>query len=159
ITELGFKALLLWVVLAPLAHPLVQLPRHHAYVTFDRIWIVSMITLAFAQAGRIVRTRESRLVAFSFALLSATFVLRVATTVAFTLRVPRLWSDALLLPLILFFVARALITTRRAWTQTAGALTIAGTTLALIGIAEKIFGFQLATLTGGEPQGIIGPAN
>jgi O-antigen ligase len=159
VTELGVKALLLWVAIAPLAHPFVQVPRHHAYVTFDRVWVASMITLAFAQSARIVRTRESRLVAFSLAWLSLAFVVRVVSTSGFNLYGLRLWFDALVLPLVLFFVARSLLTTRAAWTRTAGALTIAGTVLAVIGILEKIFGFQLATLTGGEPQGIIGPAN
>jgi O-antigen ligase len=38
-------------------------------------------------------------------------------------------------------------------------MTVAGFLLALVGIAQKVAGFELATLTGGEPIGITGPTN
>src|SRR5205085_2609979 len=60
------------------------------------------------------------------------------------------WMDAALVPLLLFLAARRVITTHDRARRLGGALALAGTILAVIGIAEKIAHFELASLSGGS---------
>jgi O-antigen ligase len=72
-----------------------------------------------------------------------------ATSASFTVPI-RTWLDAIVLPTILFIACERYcsVGTERI-RRLAGALMIAGGVLGAIGIAERIWGFELATLTGG----------
>lgn len=160
VTQLQLDAVLLWIVVAPIAYPFVQFPRNSALLTFDRLWIGPMIGLALTLTARKQQLAPaSRFVGIGFIWLCISFIGRVLTTPNSGLYGVRIWLDALVLPLILFFVARRLTTTDGVWTRITGAFTISGLVLAVIGIAQKVLGFELATRTGGEPIAITGPAD
>jgi O-antigen ligase len=160
VTSLQLDALLVWIVIAPLAYPFARFPQNPALLTFDRVWIASMIGLALGLTLRERRQApQSRFVSICLLLLCITFIARTLATPGSGLYAARIWVDAFLLPLILFFVGQRLTTTHEVWSRIAGALTISGLVLAVIGIAQKVVGFELATLSGGEPIGIVGPTN
>ena len=60
-----------------------------------------------------------------------------------------IWVDSLLLPLVLFCITRRMVALRSEWVERiALSLMVAGGALAAIGIAEHLFGFELASLSG-----------
>jgi O-antigen ligase len=148
--SLGFRSLTLWVVVGVVAYPFVRYPQGHSQLTFDRAWLIGMAGAMLVTAAPIAkRTGASRrmmlwLVFFSFAIL-----LRGALTTTHRLYAIGLAVDGVVLPTILFVAARRMITTRGQWDRLAAAFAIAGAILGAVGVAERLLGFQLATLSGG----------
>jgi O-antigen ligase len=147
---LGSSAVLIWPVAATGGY-LLQLPRNNVVLTFDRVWIGGLLAYIALNRRRIPRTAATRLVIFALLLLVVSFGLRSATT-SISLDGPlRRWVDAIVLPTILFVACEryCLLGADRV-RRLAGSLMIAGGVLGAIGIAERIWGFELATLTGGS---------
>jgi O-antigen ligase len=93
------------------------------------------------------------LLTFGLLWLVVSFGLRSAST-SLNLSGPlRIWVDAIVLPVILFVACeRYCLLGADRMRRLAGSLMIAGGVLGAIGIAERIAGFELATLTGGSAR-------
>ncbi len=93
----------------------------------------------------------TRLLLFSFLWLVISYGIRsVATSTSLNGPV-QTWLDAIVLPAILFVACeRYCLLGADRIRRLAGALMIAGGVLGAIGIAERIFGFELASVTGGS---------
>lgn len=151
-------ALLLWVPLSVAAYPWLRIPREEPLLTFDRGWISVMVgamLLATILGERAPATSSAtRLLAVALGCMVVAFALRIvlATLEGDPSYARTLWVDAVLLPAGLFFLARRTVRDARACRRLTGALTIAGAGLGLVGIAQHIWGFELASLSGGQAR-------
>lgn len=150
IGELGFESAVWWVVASVVAYPFVRFPSGSAYVTFDRAWIAGMVACLVLVPRIVRRSPPSRLFLRLATLLAIAYLARVLTTPLNKTQNLKLAIDGLFLPLILFAVVSRGAVTEARRRRLAGAMAAAGGVLALIGIASKVLGFQLATLTGGD---------
>jgi O-Antigen ligase len=149
---LGFRALLIWLALGPLAYPWIRSTESHTLVSFDRAWIVGSFA---ALAGGLLyarASRSSRRLAATLVWLAVVFAIRAALTSGGRFSALSIWFDAIVLPLLLFQVARRLVTTTTRVERVLAAFTVAGLILALTGIGETLFGFELASRSGGAPR-------
>jgi O-antigen ligase len=146
---LGPNAVVIWPIAATGGY-LLQIPRNNVILTFDRVWIGGLLAYIALNPRRIPRTAATRLLTFALLWLVVSFGLRSAST-SLNLSGPlRIWVDAIVLPAILFVACeRYCLLGADRMRRLAGSLMIAGGVLGGIGVAERIAGFQLATLTGG----------
>lgn len=149
---LGSSALLIWPVAATGGF-LLQIPRNNVVITFDRAWIGGLLAYILLNRRRIPRTAATRLLLVGMLWLVVSFGLRSATT-SLNLSGPlRIWVDAIVLPAILFVACeRYCLQGADRLRRLAASLMIAGGVLGAIGIAERIAGFELASLTGGSAR-------
>jgi hypothetical protein len=147
--ELGLSALWLWPALGVVAYPLASKLPGAPYVTFDRVWVTCMLVLLLTLPAARARSRASRRMMLCLALLVGVVGARAILTPDPTLYPARVWFNALALPLILFAITRRAVgRDGRHDERAALALAVAGTLLSLIGLAERIVGFELASLSG-----------
>ncbi|HLE99503.1 MAG TPA: O-antigen ligase family protein [Gaiellaceae bacterium] len=146
---LGSLAIVVWPVAATVGY-LIQIPSGQPVITFDRIWIGGMVAYIALNRRTVERSPFTQPLALGFMLLVVAYGLRAVTTSATLDRPVGIWIDAILLPAILFVACEryCLNGTTHARRLT-GALMLAGGVLGAIGIAQRIWGFELATLTGG----------
>ncbi len=140
-----------WLVLSPLLYPLVNYPPGHALLTFDRLWLLPLaLTLLISRSAR-EPTRLGLLgkSALAFVVLFGIRAIFSGPQVQSSLSI---WLDAIVLPVALFLVIRRLATTSANRLRLAGAMAWAGTLVAVIGVTERLFGYELASRTGGEPR-------
>lgn len=144
--SVGITALWVWAPLAVVTYPF---GGPNANITFSRFWIPGLVVLLVLIADERRSARASHRVLWALVLLAAVFGVRTALTggtrgeYAYGFRV---WIDSLLLPLIIFAVVRRVVAAKEgAAERIALSLMIAGLLLAVIGIGETIFGFQLAS--------------
>jgi hypothetical protein len=150
---LGLRAITGWVVVGVVAFPFVRYPSGHAQLTFDRLWIFGIGAAGLLAAGRATRrTPASRRVALWLILVTCAIVLRGLLTAGHSLYATGVAVDAVVLPAALFFLARQMLDSEQRWDRLTRAFVIAGAVLGVIGLAERGFGFQLATLSGGSIQ-------
>ena len=148
---LGSLAVIVWPVAATGGF-LLQFPKGHAVITFDRLWIGGLLAYIALNHSRTERTKDTRVLMFALVLLVISFGLRALTTGGASITGPTAtWIDAIVLPTILFVACErySLLGANRIRRLT-GALMIAGAVLGVIGIAERVLGFELATATGGS---------
>jgi O-antigen ligase len=147
-------ALLAWIPLGALAYPWVRFPREQPVVTFDRLWIPSLLLATVLAGRRSGGAPQARAVAVALGWLVVAITTRIALGIALgeDLLVRSAWVDGLLLPAGLFMAARRLLNDTAACRQLAVACTVAGAVLAVTGIAQRIWGFELASLSGGAPR-------
>jgi O-antigen ligase len=149
---LGSTAVLIWPVAATGGY-LLQLPRNNVIVTFDRAWIGGLLAYIALNERRIPRTAATRLLFFALLWLVVSYGLRSATTTVSLDGPLRTWVDAIVLPAILFVACeRYCLLGADRFRRLAASLMIAGGVLGAIGIAERIAGFELASLTGGSAR-------
>lgn len=142
--------IIVWPVLATGGY-LIQIPRTHPVITFDRVWIGGMLAFIVLTPRPVRRSVYTRPLILGLVWLVASFGVRAFITDANISGPVATWVDAILLPTILFVACERYCLSRGGRTrQLLGALMIAGGVLAVIGIAERIFGFELATITGGS---------
>jgi hypothetical protein len=147
---LGSNAVLIWPVAATGGY-LLQIPRNTAALTFDRVWIGGLLAYIALNPRRVPRTAATRLLIFALLWLVVSFGLRSAWTSLSLSGALKIWVDAIVLPTILFVACeRYCLLGTVHLRRIAGSLMIAGGILGAIGIAERIAGFELATLTGGS---------
>jgi O-antigen ligase len=147
---LGSSAVLIWPVAATGGY-LLQVPRNNVVLTFDRVWIGGLVAYIALNPRRTPRTPATRLLLVALLWFVVSFGLLSVTTSASIDGPVRIWIDAIVLPAILFVACEryCLLGSDRA-RRLAASLMIAGGVLGAIGIAQRILGFELATLTGGS---------
>jgi O-antigen ligase len=147
---LGSSAVVIWPVAATIGY-LWQLPRSQPIITFDRVWIGGLLAYIALTPRPVARTPATRLLRACLLLIVLTFGLRALTTSLSISGPLRTWVDAIVLPALLFVACeRYCLHGPNRVRRLTGALMIAGGVLAVIGIAERIWGFELATVTGGS---------
>lgn len=140
---------LVWPVAATVGY-LLRLPHSHPVITFDRLWIGGMVAFIALTPRRVRRSGYTRTLAVGFAWFVVAYGMRSISTSSAILGPLATWIDAILLPAILFVACERYCLRKPDGTrQLLAALAIGGGVLATIGIAERVAGFQLATLTGG----------
>jgi O-antigen ligase len=145
------QVLFVWPVLTGALFPFIQVPKVNPVVTFDRVWVGSMIA-AIAGVGLTANRPRARVV-FTRAFLALAVVWGIrsflAPTTTRNLAIGT-WIDALVVPYMLFTATRLFGRAEHRRHQIAAALMLGGVVLAAIGIAESIFGFELASRSGGS---------
>lgn len=150
VAELGPAALVAWLPLSAVLYPIAKFLPGAPLVTFDRVWILALLVLLFTLAG-VSASRPVRRVIFALCLMAAVYEGRAAFTSAEQTYVIRLALDVVVLPLILFVVTRRIVASDPRMTdRIAGAMAFTGALLALTGLAERVTGFELATLSGSQ---------
>lgn len=146
LASIGVTALWVWAPLSVVTYPF---GGPNSNITFSRFWIPGLIVLLLLVPHGRASTSSTRRVLWAFLLLAVTLGIRTALTggtrgdygYAF-----RVWIDSILLPLIIFAVVRGVVAAKAgAEERIALALMAAGLLLAVIGIGEKMFGFELAS--------------
>jgi O-antigen ligase len=149
---LGPSVVIVWPVAATVGY-LIQLPRDHPIITFDRLWIGGMLAYIMIDRCRIERGPVTRTLLFALLWLVVSFGVRSIATEAVAGGPVAVWVNAILLPTILFVACeRYCLAGRTRVQRLAAALMIAGGILGAIGVAQRIWGFELATLTGGSAR-------
>jgi O-antigen ligase len=151
-SQIQFPVLVAWVVLTVIAYPFARLPDANPIVTFDRVWVVAMVSCILLARPTLRMSAATRLLCWSLWWLAAAYGLRALFTSGHQVGELIQWVDAIVLPLVVFTVARRLVTTRQRCVRLASALSVAGGVLAGIGISQALFGFELATRSGGAPR-------
>jgi O-antigen ligase len=156
VAELGTNALVVWIPLSVVAYPLAKDLPGAPLVTFDRIWIVGLlillVTLVPTKASKATRRMVTAL-----ATMAAVYLVRAATSPTSVLEpksgLIRLGIDILVLPLILFLVVRrGAARDERLPERIAASMMVAGAILGVLGVAEHVFGFQLASAVGSQAR-------
>lgn len=149
--ELRMRVLLAWIVLAPLAYPFLRWPAENALLTFDRIWLGALLGLVLLGRRAGSSTRESRLLGLALLWLVVSYGIRAAASPS-VLASLESWIDGILLPAVLFAAVRECAAAERACERLLGAMAAGGLVLAAIGLAERSWGFELASRSGGVPR-------
>lgn len=152
----GPGVLLLWAPLSVVTQPLNGLlpgAGSEQPITFDRLWVLPMVAILLALPRPRQTSTYARGLWIALVLLAAVIGVRTAFTRApdggGVLLAWRLWIDSLVLPLVLFCITRRMVALRPAWVERiALSLMVAGGAMAATGIAQHLFGFELATLSG-----------
>jgi hypothetical protein len=151
VSQLGFASITMFVVLEPALFAFARYPRAHALVTFDRLWPVAALSCLLVAPRVVANARADRTVMLCGAWFVIAFGCRAITTTP-RMRAIETWFDALVLPAVLFLLARAYVRTIGDTVRVARAFAAAGAILAVVGILERLLGFELASLSGGTPR-------
>jgi O-antigen ligase len=153
IQMLGIQALTIWVIAGVVLYPFARYPSSHAYLTFDRAWILSLaVALAIGARDTLKASTATRWLIRALWLLAITALVRGALTsgqVGARQAAIETSLDTIILPGLLFYAARRLIRTDHDWDLLTRCFTIAGVILGLIALGERLLGFELASLSGG----------
>ncbi len=149
ISELGWLSIAWWAVVTAAAYPFLRVPSDGAVVTFDRVWTAGMLARIVAVPRVVARSRATTVFIMALSWLAASYLIRSAVASAYQPSNLRVSLDALILPLILFAATNKELVTPRRCHVVAGAIAITGAALALLGLGERVFGYELASLTGG----------
>jgi O-antigen ligase len=148
--SLGSIALVAWPPLAVAGYLLVRFPRGHPVITFDRVWIGGLLAYIVLAHPRVPATASSRFLRIGLVAFVAAFGIRAIATSTSLSGPIQTWINSIVLPAIVFVAASRYATTRERTQRFAASLMIAGGLLGAIGLAERIVGFELASLAGGE---------
>jgi hypothetical protein len=152
VAALGSVTLLAWPPLAVAAYDLVRIPRSigsSPILTFDRLWIPGLLVYLAIEHRQVERARASRFLSFSLGCLVISYGIRSEATNFGLTGADATWIDAIVLPAILFVASARYAVTRERMGRIAGSLMIAGGIIGGIGVAERIWGFELASFAGG----------
>jgi hypothetical protein len=142
--------LVAWPPLAVAGYLLVRFPRGHPIVTFDRLWIGGLLAYILLAHRSVPSAATSRFMKIGLGVFIAAFGIRAIATSTDLSGPIRTWIDSIVVPTILFVAVSRYATTRERTQRFALSLMIAGGLLGAIGLAERIVGFELASLSGGE---------
>ncbi|MBA3736321.1 MAG: O-antigen ligase family protein [Actinobacteria bacterium] len=148
--SLGSITLVAWPPLAVAGYLLVRFPRDHAIITFDRLWIGGLLAYILLAHRRVPAAATSRFMKIGFGVFFLAFGIR-AIAMSTSISGPiQTWVDSVVLPSIVFVAVSRYATTRERTQRFALSLMIAGGLLGAIGLAERIAGFELASLSNGQ---------
>jgi O-antigen ligase len=141
---------LVWLVLSPVLYPFARYPQSGALLTFDRAYLSALALMLLLTRG-VGRPGATGVRAFvkAVTVFAVVFLFRALTTHPGTLGALQIFIDAILLPCIAFAVCRRTADSPRRLRAWAAGLMACGTCVALLGITEHFFGYELATLSGG----------
>jgi hypothetical protein len=148
--SLGSTALVAWPPLAVAGYLLVRFPRGHPIVTFDRLWIGGLLAYILLAHRSVPAAASSRFMKIGLGVFIAVFGIRAIATSTSLSGPIQTWINGIVLPSILFVAVSRYATSRERTQRFALSLMIAGGLLGAIGLAERIVGFELASLSGGE---------
>jgi hypothetical protein len=148
--SLGSTALVAWPPLAVAGYLLVRFPRGHPVITFDRLWLGGLLAYILLAHRSVPTAATSRFMKIWLGLFIAAFGIRAIATSTSVSGPIQTWIDGIVLPSIVFVAASRYATTRERTQRFAASLMIAGGLLGAIGLAERIAGFELASLSGGQ---------
>jgi O-Antigen ligase len=148
--SLGSTALVAWPPLAVAGYLLVRFPRGHPVITFDRLWLGGLLAYILLAHRSVPTAATSRFMKIWLGLFIAAFGIRAIATSTSVSGPIQTWIDGIVLPSIAFVAASRYATTRERTQRFAASLMIAGGLLGAIGLAERIAGFELASLSGGQ---------
>jgi hypothetical protein len=157
--QLQFDTLCVWIVATGLAYPLLNIEATNSPLSFDRIVIAGLASwLVLRPTGR-PWSRSARWLGAALVCLVVSYGIRAAFTDTYGNFVVlpgnarhyalNTWFDAIVAPVALYFVVGQFAYTRARCRRLALAMAVAGALLGAIGVAEEIFGFELASLSGG----------
>jgi O-antigen ligase len=153
--SLGSLPLVAWAPLSVVAYDLVRIPRSGGstpIITFDHLWIPALIVYLALEHRRFDRSGASRFLSFSLAWLVIAFGLRSELSNFGLTGSNATWIDAIVLPTILLAATARYAVTPERTQRIAASLMIAGGILGGIGVAQRIWSFELATLAGGAAR-------
>jgi O-antigen ligase len=159
--ELGFGALIAWLVVSGPLYPLFSTGATDSPLGFDRIFIAGLGSWLVLRKGGQSWSPAARRLGYALLWLLAAFGLRAALTTPVgtatvggdaRLDAMNTWLDAIVLPVVLYFVVASFATTRERCLRIAAGMAVAGAILGAIGVAERVFGFELASLSGGSER-------
>jgi O-antigen ligase len=148
--SLGSVALVAWPPLAVAGYLLLRYPRDHPVITFDRVWVGGLLAYIMLTPRRVPAAATSRFMKIWLGTFIAAFGVRAIATSTAPSGPIRTWVDGIVVPSIVFVAASRYATTRERTQRFAASLMIAGGLLGAIGLAERVMGFELASLSGGE---------
>lgn len=159
---LGFGTVLTWIALTAPLYPLLNTEATNSPISFDRLMIAGMASWLVLNRQKTDWPKPTRNLAYALLWLLVAFGVRAALTeqvgeVPLTEGDARrgalnIWIDAILLPVVLFFVVATQAVTLQRCLRIAGALSLAGAVVGAIAIAEKLAGFSLADESGGHAR-------
>ncbi|MGV9242473.1 O-antigen ligase family protein [Streptomyces sp. NPDC003710] len=139
-----------WLVLSPVLYPFARYPRSGSLVTFDRVLLAALVlALLLGRGTRRPSVPSVRAFTIAAVVFAALFLGRAVTTHPHTVGALETFVDAVLLPCAAFCVCRRTADTPRRVNLWASGLMVCGTVVALLGITEHLFGYELASLSGG----------
>ncbi|MFJ8360417.1 O-antigen ligase family protein [Streptomyces sp. NPDC093984] len=139
-----------WVVLSPALYPFVRYPRSGSLLTFDRMYLSALVlALLMRRSGRRPSAPSVRAFAVAVVVFAALFLIRAVTTHPHVVSAVETFIDAVLLPCAAFFICRRTADTPRKLRMWAAGLMVSGTLVAVLGVTERYFGYELASLSGG----------
>ncbi len=151
IVALGYSALPFWIAASPLVYPFLRYPSHSGgLVTFDRIWLVGLMVAVLRMPRPRTRDRAANFMWLTMVIFATAYGVRLLLPPHGDHTQIRYWFDALVLPIGAFVVTRRQVFTDGDERVLRG-LIIAGVVMSVISVAELLFGFQLASLSGGTP--------
>ena len=151
-TELRLAALYLWPPLSVIGYPLSGLSPS-SLVSFDRIWIGGLVVLLVLVPAVYPPARPTRRFEAALVLLALAIGIRAATTHPDALLALKTWVDALVLPFVMFSLVRRVVARDSgALEKIAFSVMVAGGMLAIIGIGERVVGYDLSGLSGAKPR-------
>jgi hypothetical protein len=140
----GDRILLAWIALSAVAVPFLRVPP---YVTFDRVLGVAALAWLLLTRREQAEAGAPRFLRVTLLIFVASYGVRAATG---GLSAEQTWFDAIAIPAIAYFAVARMATTLRSVEQVAAALTVAGATMGVLGLMNKLTGIELATRSGGE---------
>ena len=143
----------IWLAVTGVAYPFLRYPFHsvHTLITFDRAVVPALAIGALFMQTR-TPSRDSSRVARALMVLVALVGLRAVTSPGVDERAASLDRRGARLPSLVFLVARQVGGTAAGQRRIVTALVFAGTTIAVVGLAEHFGGFNLASYSGGVPR-------
>lgn len=145
---LGRQALPAWVALFGVLYPFARFPAEGPIVTFDRLFLGALLLGLLLEHRRRPRARQGVWLQRSFLALGAVFLLSAVATTAHRTANLAVWTDAFLLPLIVFACAREAGRDRDRVVALAGSMAFAGAAIAALGLAQRFAGLDLTPLLG-----------
>jgi O-antigen ligase len=139
-----------WLVLSPALYPFVRYPQSGSLLTFDRMYLSALVlALLMKRSARRPSAPSVRAFVIAAVVFAALFLIRAATTRPNVVGALETFVDAVLLPCAAFCICRRTADTPRKLRVWAAGLMVSGTLVALLGITERLFGYELASLSGG----------
>jgi O-antigen ligase len=146
LVDLPPRMLIIWPMASVVAYPFLRVPQQHSLITFDRLFVLALVPSLVA--ARPVRSSPTRLLFGALVAFTLAFGLRAIASGNQQVAIET-WLDAIVLPLVLFLFARR-HAVRVGLERVLGAFALAGVAAGAIALAERLVGFQLATLSGGS---------
>jgi O-antigen ligase len=160
--QLKFETLVGWIVLTGLVYPFLSIGATHGLLSFDRVVIGGMASWLVLRPSDRTWSPAARWMALALVWLLVSFGVRAALTTSFGSfpvdetnaghEALNTWLDAIALPVALFFIVAQFADTLARCRRIAVGMAVAGSVLGFLGVAEKLAGFQLASLSGGEAR-------